>query len=48
MSVYPTVGAVEATPGTKGTFRFTEDKPVPQDVVVEIVTHRLDQIDRRR
>lgn len=48
MSVYPTVGAVEATPGTKGTFRFTEDKPVPQDVVVDIVTHRLAQIDRRR
>ena len=27
MSVYPTVGAVEATKGTKGTYQFTEDDP---------------------
>ena len=44
MSVYPTVGAVEATKGTKGTFRFTEDEPVPEDVVRAIVSHRLDVI----
>ena len=48
MSVYPTVGAVEATPGTKGTFRFTEDDPVPEDVVRAIVAHRLQIIEGRR
>jgi len=45
MSVYPTVGAVEATEGTKGTFRFTEDDPVPEEVVRAIVAHRLEAID---
>jgi uncharacterized protein YdhG (YjbR/CyaY superfamily) len=48
MSVYPTVGAVEATEGTKGTFRFTEDDPVPEDVVRAIVSHRLEVIEGRR
>ncbi len=38
MSVYPTVGAVDATEGTKGTFRFTEEEPVPEDVVAAIVS----------
>jgi uncharacterized protein YdhG (YjbR/CyaY superfamily) len=44
MSVYPTVGAVEATEGTKGTFRFSEDDPVPEEVVRAIVAHRLEVI----
>jgi uncharacterized protein YdhG (YjbR/CyaY superfamily) len=48
MSVYPTIGAVEATKGTKGTFQFTEADPVPEDVVVKIVSHRMSQIDRGR
>jgi uncharacterized protein YdhG (YjbR/CyaY superfamily) len=48
MSVYPTVGAVEATEGTKGTFRFTEDDPVPEEVVRAIVSHRLEVIEGRR
>jgi uncharacterized protein YdhG (YjbR/CyaY superfamily) len=47
MSVYPTVGAVEATKGTKGTFRFSENDPVPEEVVRAIVTHRLQMIDIR-
>jgi uncharacterized protein YdhG (YjbR/CyaY superfamily) len=47
MSVYPTVGAVEATKGTKGTFRFSEDDPVPEEVVRGIVAHRLEVIERR-
>ena len=34
-SVYPTVGAVEATKGTKGTFCFSDDDPVPEEVVGE-------------
>src|SRR5918994_5532715 len=46
MSVYPTVGAVEATKGTKGTFQFTEDDPVPEDVVGKIVSHRKSEIER--
>ena len=46
MSVYPTVGAVAPTKGRKGTFRFTEGDPVPEDVVVKIVSHRLGQIER--
>jgi uncharacterized protein YdhG (YjbR/CyaY superfamily) len=46
MSVYPTVGAVDATKGTKGTFQFTEDDPVPEDVVVNIVSHRMSEIDQ--
>ena len=45
LSVYPTVGAVEATKGTKGTFRFGEDDPVPEEVVRAIVTHRLQTIE---
>ena len=48
MSVYPTVGAVEATKGTKGTFRFSEDDPVPEEVVRAIVTHRLQLIEPSR
>jgi uncharacterized protein YdhG (YjbR/CyaY superfamily) len=48
MSVYPTVGAVEATKGRKGTFQFTEDDPVPEDVVVKIVSHRKSEIERDR
>jgi uncharacterized protein YdhG (YjbR/CyaY superfamily) len=45
MSVYPTVGAdVEATKGTRGTFRFTEADPVPEEVVRAIVAHRLELI----
>ena len=47
MSVYPTVGATKATEGTKGTFRFTEDDPVPEDVVRAIVSHRLEVIEGR-
>ena len=43
MSVYPTIGGVEATKGTKGTFQFTE--AVPEDVVTKIVTHRKSQIE---
>ena len=34
MSVYPTIGAVEPTTGTKGTFQFTEADPVPEDVIL--------------
>lgn len=45
MSVYPTVGAVEATAGTKGTYRFTEADPVPEEVVEAIVSHRLKLIE---
>jgi uncharacterized protein YdhG (YjbR/CyaY superfamily) len=45
MSVYPTVGAVEATKGTKGTFRFSEDDPVPEEIVRAIVMHRLQLIE---
>jgi uncharacterized protein YdhG (YjbR/CyaY superfamily) len=48
MSVYPTVGAVAATKGTKGTFRFTEEDPVPEDVVVKIVSHRMSEIEQGR
>jgi uncharacterized protein YdhG (YjbR/CyaY superfamily) len=48
MSVYPTAGAAEATAGTKGTFRFTERDPVPEEVVKAIVTHRLEVIEGRR
>ena len=44
LSVYPTVGAVEATKGTKGTFRFTEADPVPEEIVRAIVSHRLSVI----
>src|SRR5436305_12195793 len=48
MTVYPTVGAVEATKGTRGTFRFTEDAPVPEEVVRAIVAHRLELIEQHR
>ena len=48
MSIYPTSGAVAPTKGTKGTFQFTEKAPVPEDLVVKIVSHRKDQIDRSR
>ena len=48
MSVYPNVAGVEATPGTKGTFRFTADDPVPEEVVEKIVSSRMAQIDGRR
>ena len=44
LSVYPTVGAVEATKGTKGTFRFTEADPVSEEIVRAIVSHRLNVI----
>lgn len=44
MSVYPTVGAVEATKGTRGTHQFTEENPVPESVVIAIVTKRLKDI----
>ena len=47
-SVYPTVGAVEATKGTRGTFRFSVDDPVPDDVVRAILAHRLEVIDGSR
>lgn len=47
MSVYPTVGNVEPTPGTKGTFRFTKEHPVPEPVVSEIVLTRLAEIDKK-
>ena len=47
MSVYPTVGVVEATKGTRGTFRFSEDDPVPEEVVRAIVTYRLQLIEPR-
>jgi uncharacterized protein YdhG (YjbR/CyaY superfamily) len=45
LSVYPTVGVVEATEGTKGTFRFSEDDPVPEEIVRAIVAHRLEAIE---
>ena len=45
MSIYPTSGAVEPTKGTKGTFQFTEQAPVPEDVVIKIVSGRKDQIE---
>jgi len=48
LSVYPTVGAVEATKGTKGTFRFSERDPVPEEVVKAIVAHRLAVIEASR
>ncbi len=44
MSVYPTLGSVEPTKGTKGTFQFTEENPVPEAVVREIVLTRLAEI----
>ncbi len=44
MSVYPTVGKVKPTPGTKGTFQFTEEQPVPESVISEIVLTRLAKI----
>lgn len=44
MSVYPTVGNVKPTPGTKGTFQFTEKNPVPESVVKEIVLTRFAEI----
>ena len=47
MSVYPTVGAVESTAGTKGTYRFTADERVPEEIVRAIVQHRLDVIEGR-
>jgi uncharacterized protein YdhG (YjbR/CyaY superfamily) len=47
MSVYPTVGVVEATKGTKGTFQFTEDKPVPESIVKAIVLNRVAYIDTK-
>ena len=47
MSVYPTVGVVEATHG-KGTYRFTEDDPVPEEVVEAIVRARMATIEGRR
>ena len=44
--------APRAEPGTsygfdlaKGTIRFTPDLPVPDDVVVDLVRHRLQEID---
>ena len=48
MSIYPTLGAVTPTMGTKGTFQFTEADPVPEDVVMRIVAQRKATIDRRR
>lgn len=48
LSVYPTVGGIEPAKGTKGTFRFTEDDPVPEDVIVAIVSHRMAEIDLAR
>lgn len=47
MSVYPTLGDVPPTPGTKGTFRFTEENPVPESVIKEIVRSRLAQINKK-
>ena len=47
MSVYPTVGAVEATRGTKGTFRFSDYYLVPEEVARGLVAHRLEVIERR-
>lgn len=46
MSVYPTVGKVKPTKGTKGTFQFTEEKPVSESIVKEIVLTRLAEIDK--
>ena len=48
MSIYPTAGAIEPTTGTKGTFQFTEKAPVPEDLVVKIVSNRKDQIESSR
>lgn len=48
MSVYPTLGNVQPTPGTKGTFRFTEENPVPESVVREIVLARLAKINKSK
>ena len=48
MSIYPTAGAIEPTKGTKGTFQFTEKAPVPEDLVVKIVSNRKDQIESSR
>ena len=45
MSIYPTAGAIEPTKGTKGTFQFTENAPVPEELVVKIVANRKDQIE---
>ena len=47
LSVYPTAGVVESAKGTKGTYRFTVDDPVPEDVVKKIVQARLAVIDRK-
>ncbi len=46
MSIYPTAGAIEPTKGTKGTFQFTEKAPVPEDLVVKLVSTRRDEIER--
>lgn len=46
MSVYPTVGNVQPTPGTKGTFQFTQENPVPESIVTEIVRTRQAEIDK--
>lgn len=46
MSVYPTIGGVNPTPGTKGTFQFTEEQPVPESVVRKIVLARLAEISK--
>jgi len=48
MSIYPTAGAIDPTTGTKGTFQFTEKAPVPEDLVVKIVSNRKDQIESSR
>lgn len=47
MSVYPTIGGVNPTPGTKGTFQFTEEQPVPESVVRKIVLARLAEISKQ-
>lgn len=48
LSVYPTVGGVEPTPGTKGTFQFTEENPVPEEIVQKIVKSRKQVIEASR
>jgi uncharacterized protein YdhG (YjbR/CyaY superfamily) len=48
ISIYPTLGAIEPTKGTKGTLQFTEKDPVPEAIVVNIVLHRKTRIDSSR
>jgi len=46
MSVYPTTATktVAATKGTRGTYQYTKENPVPESIIKDIVTGRLKSI----